>query len=73
MLSEFGDHQEVERPREPHPHAVGGGQVVTAGEKEGVGRLEARAERPRIHRYAGVQMGVAPVHLGREVRPAWGE
>jgi hypothetical protein len=55
----IGHHQEVERPRQPDRLAAVGDDLLAPGEAVGVARRQARAERTRVHRVAGVQVRVA--------------
>ena len=61
-----GHHQEVERAGEPDGLARRGDQLLALGEAVGVARREAGAEGASVHREACVDVGVAPVDVGRE-------
>ena len=62
-----GHDQEVERPRELHPQTGRRRDLFTTSEDVGVLGREPGTEGAGIHRERRVQVGIAPVHPGREV------
>ena len=68
VVGVVGDHEEVERARELHRLAAGGGQLLAPGEAVGLLRPEPRAEGACIHRERRVQMRVAEERSRRESR-----
>ena len=65
------DHQEVERPRQLGAQAAGRGDLLAAGEAEGV-LLPEPVHRAGIDRDRGVQVGVAEQRPGRKAAPGIG-
>jgi hypothetical protein len=63
----IGHHEEVERPRQLDLQTRRGRKLLAACKAVGVLRQQPSAERPGVHGHPRVQVGVAPVHMGRKV------
>ena len=61
-----GHDEEVERAREAHGLPRRGNHLLPLGEAVGVARRQARPESAGIHRKGGMEVGVAPIHVGGE-------
>ena len=69
VVGVVGDHDEIERSRELHAHAVRGSDFLAAREPEGVGGSEAGAKGTGVHRGAGMHVGVAEERARRDIAP----
>ena len=69
VVGVIGDHDEIERADELDSHAVRSRDFFAAREPEGIGGSEAGAKCARVHRCAGMHVGVAEQGTRREIPP----
>ena len=63
----IGDHQPIQRARQPHCLPGGGQHFLATREPVGNARRQAVTEQPRIKRESGMEMGVAPERTLRKI------
>lgn len=56
----IGDHQPIQRARQPNRLSGGGHHFLATREPVGIARRQAVTEQTRIHRNRGMEVGIAP-------------